>query len=146
MLPAVVIVICGLAACAAPDASPGLRQAPPFPGSAGATDWTEGSETPTGYGPDGVGFESPQALVDAIVAEFQPQVADRRLVLTGYLLGEDGQGGAIAVLYALGGVEDSTAGDEVQLSMRPADDGRWRIVAYRSRTHCRRAVEDGACV
>jgi hypothetical protein len=141
-----VVVTAALAACGPAEPTAALRAPPDFPGSAAATEWNTQGDAPPGYGADGPGYASPRALLDALIAEFGPDLAAGDRSLTGYLLGEDGQGGAVAVLHAVGGQDDSVAGDEVQLSMRPGADGRWRIVGARVRTHCRRDVAEGACV
>lgn len=127
--------------CEATETSQGARQPPPFPGSAGTTEWSRANEMPEGYGPNSAGFDSPEQLLNELVREHRAEATEAGLQLDAYLLGEDGVGNVIAALYLSGIADDSVAGDELRIAMHPAADGRWRIELLGWRTHCRRGVD-----
>ncbi|HEX2141843.1 MAG TPA: hypothetical protein VHK28_06140 [Candidatus Limnocylindria bacterium] len=145
-VPVAIGLLLVLAACDQAAETAGLRTPPPFPGSAAALEWSDAGAVPPGFGPDDRGYASPQALIDAIVAFAQEERGPGGGVeMEAHLLGSDGRGGAVGVIYVLGSFDDAVAGDEVQLSMLPGDDGQWRVAGARVRTHCRRGVSEGLC-
>ncbi|MGH2455523.1 MAG: hypothetical protein ACRDHD_04625 [Candidatus Limnocylindria bacterium] len=146
VLAAMTVSVLLLAGCGTPEPTAVLTAPPPFPGSEGATAWSDAGTPPAHLGPQGDGFASARDLLAAAVEDIRAGRDAQAPDVTAHLLGDDGQGGAIAVVYVVGSLDDSVAGDEAQLSMRPGEDGRWRLLAARMRTHCRRGVSEGLCL
>jgi hypothetical protein len=116
------------------------------PGAVTVTGWHQGdtSLVPAGFGRPDPAHASPQALVDAMVAQAK-QAADGEPWITGTIISAEGADEARARVYLpLPGYSEATVASEQLLHLALKSDG-WYVDDANVRFHCRRAVRHSFC-
>lgn len=115
------------------------------PGAVTATGWHQAdvSLVPDGFGRGDPGHESPQALVDAMVAEAR-LAADDASWIGGEVLSEGADAARAKVYLPLPERSNAFVAGEQVLELAVKADG-WYVEDANIRFHCRRAVRQGVC-
>lgn len=130
------------------DADPGGLGEPStglVPGAVTVTGWHrfETSLVPAGFGRGNAGHASPQALVDAMVAEAR-QAANGEPWITGTIVSEDGDVAKARIYLPLPDHSQAFVAAEQLLELAQKSDG-WYVEDADVRFHCRRAVRQSFC-
>lgn len=115
------------------------------PGAVTVTAWHrwDTSLVPSGFGQPDPGHASPQALVDAMVADAM-QAADGEPWIAGTIV-EEGEDAAKARVYLpVPGYSEAFVAAEQLLELSRKSDG-WYVEDADVRFHCRRTVRDSFC-
>lgn len=114
------------------------------PGAATVTSWQpDPSLVPPGFGPRDPGHASPQALVDAMVADAR-QAADAKPWITGTLLSESAHAATARVYLPLPEYPGGWVAAELLLELTMESDG-WHVADAHVRFHCEQAVRGSLC-
>jgi hypothetical protein len=115
------------------------------PGAVTASGWHQAdvSLVPDGFGRGDPGYASPQALVDAMVAQAREAAGDASWI-TGEVLSEDGDMARAKVYLPLLDRSVAFVAGEQVLELAVKSDG-WYVEDANIRFHCRRAVREGVC-
>jgi hypothetical protein len=137
-----------LAFSLARDAVPGGSGEPStglVPGAVTVTEWHrwDASLVPAGFGRGDPGHPSPQALVDAMVADAR-RPGDAEPWITGTIVSEDPDAAKARIYLPLPAYSKAFVAVEQLLELSLKDDG-WYVEDADVRFHCRRAVRDGFC-
>lgn len=143
----VLLLVVVFAFSVARDMAPSAVEEPEtglVPGAAAVTGWhRDDSLVPAGFGAGDQGHSSPQALVDAMVAQAR-QVGDAEPWITGTIVSHDGDAADARVYVPLPEHEDAYIAAELFLELIRAPGG-WYVDDAHVRFHCRRAVRDSLC-
>lgn len=115
------------------------------PGAVTVSGWHQAdvSLVPDGYGRGDPGYATPQALVDAMVAEAKQAVGNEPWI-RGEVLSEDGDMARAKVYLPLPDRSVAFVAGEQVLELAVKSDG-WYVEDANIRFHCRRAVREGVC-
>jgi hypothetical protein len=115
------------------------------PGAVTVTGWHrwDTSLVPDGFGQADPGHTSPQALVDAMVADAR-HTADGEPWITGTIVSEEADEAKARVYLPLPGYSEAFVAAEQLLELSLKSDG-WYVDDADVRFHCRRAVRDSFC-
>jgi len=144
-----ILVLVGVVAYSlARDAEPGGVGEPAtglVPGAVTVTGWHrwDVSLVPDGFGRGDPGHESPQALVDAMIAGAK-RAADGESWVTGTIISEDADAARARVYLPLPELSAAFVAAEQLLELAVKSDG-WYVDDAALRFHCRRAVRDAVC-
>lgn len=130
------------------DADPGGLGEPAtglVPGAVTVSGWHrwEMSLVPDGFGRGDAGHATPQALVDAMVADAR-EAADGEPWITGTIVSEEADGAKVRVYLPLPEYSEAFVAAEQLLELALKSDG-WYVDDADVRFHCRRAVRDSFC-
>lgn len=144
----VLLLVGVLAWSVARDSEPGGLGEPEtglVPGAVTVTGWHQAdvSLVPDGFGRGDPGHASPQALIDAMVAEAR-QAAGGAPWIGGEILSEDGDAARAKVYLPLPDLSAAFVAGEQVLELAVKSDG-WYVEDANIRFHCRRAVREGVC-
>lgn len=128
-----------IAACAGPPSDPAPWDRP-VDGSAGVTEW-EDNGTPTDpFGPDGVGWSSPEDLMASLAASIeQSGVTTEHAVVPG-----DNADVVTGWLRISGLGADAALAADLRVRIERVD-GSWAVTRSEQRQHCRAEPSDGTC-
>lgn len=115
------------------------------PGAVTASGWHQAdvSLVPDGFGRGDPGYESPRALVEAMVAQARQAAGDASWI-TGEVLSEDDDTARAKVYLPLPERSAAFVAGEQVLELAAKSDG-WYVADANIRFHCRRAVRGGVC-
>lgn len=130
------------------DAEPGGLGEPStglVPGAVTVTGWHQADRSlvPDGFGRGDPGHASPEALIDAMVAQAR-QAADGAPWISGSILSEDADAARAKVYLPLPDLSAAFVAGEQVLELAVKSDG-WYVDDANIRFHCRRAVREGVC-
>lgn len=138
------VVVMGLAL--AQDAEPsGFEPATGLvPGASAVTGWQQdASLVPAGYGPRDPGHDSPQALVDTMVAHAR-SASDGEAWITGTIVSQRADTATARVYLPLADYPDGWIAEELLLELALESDG-WRVDDAHVRFHCQRTARGSLC-
>lgn len=148
LLVPVLLFVGVLAFFLASDAEPGGLGEPTtglVPGAVTVTGWHrwQVSLVPAGFGRGDAGHASPQALVDAMVADAR-HAAGGEPWIAGTILSQDADAAKARVYLPLPEYSEAFVAAEQLLELAVKSDG-WYVEDADVRFHCRRAVRDSFC-
>lgn len=115
------------------------------PGATTVTGWHEGARlVPAGFGPGDGGHGSPEALVDAMVADARRAEPEAAPWISGSIVSERPNAASARVYVPLPEYPDGWVAGELLLELAPGSDG-WHVTDAHVRFHCRDAVRDSLC-
>jgi hypothetical protein len=137
-----IALVASLAACAGepPEASPNLTPwEEPVDGTVAVTSWHAEGQPVGPFGPDGVGWRSPDELIGAMATALA--VDDIRTI--GRVVTENESGTVIGWVRVIGGDGAALAVD-MQVHMRN-DRGGWFVADMKTREHCSHEAPADEC-